>query len=42
MSKEVISDIYDLAYSNMHLLYEQSTWKWDEKKERAIFMFDFT
>ena len=42
MSKEVISDIYDFTYANMHVLYEQSTWKWDEKKERMILLFNIT
>ena len=42
MNKEVISDIYDFTYANMHVLYEQSTWKWDEKKERTICLFDIT
>ena len=42
MNKEVISDIYDFTHANMHVLYEQSTWKWDEKKERTIFLFDIT
>ena len=41
MNKDVIRDIYDLTFANMHQLYEQSTWKWDEKKERMIYLLDF-
>ena len=35
IDKDTVNVLYNLTYTNMHLLYEQSTWKWNEKKELA-------